>query len=103
MFKILSALYAQEVKRAVVGYFSNNGTTAYLSFAKVSRATVSVSAANDVSLAVTFAGGHQPEGRLPILCCIGVRCDMLYGSTGHPLCRLIMFIFPVAGKKENRR
>lgn len=30
-------LFPQDVKRAVVGYFQNNGTTGYLSFAKVSH------------------------------------------------------------------
>ena len=33
----LSLFSLQEVKRAVVGFFTNNDTTAYMSFAKVSH------------------------------------------------------------------
>jgi hypothetical protein len=35
-------LSVQEVKRAVVGFFANNDTTAYMSFAKVSHMCISL-------------------------------------------------------------
>ena len=86
-------LSLQEVKRAVVGFFTSNDTTAYMSFAKVSHMLIMIIMTyhslvfEGHVITLTSAGCHQSQRRLSFLCCTWVSNSSLGLEATYCKCR----------------